>query len=327
VKALVTGATGFIGSHLVEALLSRGCQVRCLVRKPCDLGWLEKKRSYLDTVNGDIADIASIRRAVAGADCVYHLAALTRAATARDIFRANTEGTRLMIEACLEKPGSSLRLVYLSSLAAVGPRADATPLGEETTPRPVSAYGWSKLRGEKEVIAAQGRIHVTILRPPIVYGPRDKGFVRYARWIKRGLLPMPAGPPRTLSFLYVDDLVHALVAASEGERPSGEVFHVAGDRVLTWEDLGGILGPLMDVRPRPLRLPTSVLLSLATCSEVWSWVTRRPTFFTRGKVREAAGHWVCDATKAKRDLGFTARMSPEEGMALAIQWYRSKGWV
>lgn len=326
-KALVTGATGFIGSHLVEALLSRGDEVCCLVRKPYHLRWLEEKRSYLDTVNGDIADIASIRRAVAGADCVYHLAALTRAATSRDLFRVNAEGTRLMIEACLEKPASSLRLLYLSSLAAVGPMADANPLREETTPHPVSAYGWSKLRGEKEVIAAQGRIHVTILRPPIVYGPRDKGFVKYARWVKRGLLPMPAGPSGTLSFLYVDDLVHAIIAASEGERPSGEVYHVAGDRVLTWEDVGSILGQLMEVRPRPLGLPLSVLLCLAMCSEAWSWVTRHPTFFTRGKVREAAGHWVCDSAKAKRDLGFIARMSPEEGMALAIQWYRSKGWI
>lgn len=326
-KALVTGATGFIGSHLVEALLARGDEVRCLVRERHHLRWLEERRSDLEIEQGDMTDMVLLRSALVGVDCVYHLAALTQALAAWDFFRVNAEGTRILVEACLQEGSQALRLIYVSSLAAVGPCADASPLREETTPRPVSAYGRSKLRGEEEVITARERINITIIRPTIVYGPRDRGFFNYARWVKRGLLPIPAGPPRTISLVYVDDLVRAIIAASEGKRPSGEVYHVAAEKVLTWEDVGRILAKLMEVRPRPLRLPISVLLCLAGCSEAWAMATRRPTFFTRGKVREAAGHWVCDSVKAKQNLHFVARVGPEEGMALTIQWYRTEGWI
>ena len=325
-KALVTGATGFIGSHLVEALLARGDEVRCLARDGHHLRWLEG-RGGLALAPGDVTDVAALRRSVGGMGCVYHLAGLTRARTAREFFRINAEGTRHLVEACLEGGASPPRLIYLSSLAAVGPTADASPCREEATPRPVSPYGWSKLRGEEEVLAARGRLDVTILRPPVVYGPRDQGLWGYARWVRRGLLPMPAGPPRALSLCYVDDLVRAIIAASEGERPSGEVYHVAGEGVLTWEDVGRILGQAMGVRPRPFRVPFPILFCLAAASEAWGWATGRPTFFTRGKVREATGHWVCDPVKAGQHLGFIPRVGPEEGMALTVRWYRSFGWL
>jgi len=326
VKALVTGATGFIGSHLVETLISRGNRVRCLVRDRQRLSWL-KGRSDIDIEEGDMTDTGSLRRAVAGMDCVYHLGALTRAVSARDFVRVNAQGTRCLVEACLGVGSSAPRLIYLSSLAAVGPGTDASPLREETAPHPVSTYGWSKLRGEEEVMAARNKIHVTILRPPLVYGPRDRNFLQYARWIKTGLLPLPAGPSRSVSLLHVDDLVRILVAASQGERSSGEVYHVAHERSVTWEDIGRFIAEWIEVRPRPFRIPHSLLLFVGCALETWGWVTEQPAFFTRGKAREATGYWVSDSSKAKIELGFVARMAPEEGLALTMQWYRKKGWI
>lgn len=325
-RALVTGATGFIGSHLVEALLARGDDVRCLARDGHHLRWLEG-RAGLAIAEGDVTNIAALQRAVAGVDCVYHLAGLTRARTAQDFFRVNTEGTRHLVGACLKAGGRPPRFIYLSSLAAVGPRADASPLREEAIPQPVSAYGWSKLKGEEEVLAARGKLNVAILRPPVVYGPRDRGVWRYARWVQRGILLMPAGPLRAISLCYVDDLVRAIIASGEGKGPSGEIYHVAGEGVLTWEDVGGMLGRALGVRPRPLRIPVSVLLCLAGGLEVWGWATGQPTFFTRGKVREASGHWICDPTKARQHLGFVPRVAPDEGIPLTIEWYRSHGWI
>lgn len=258
---------------------------------------------------------------------VYHLAGLTRALSERDFFQVNAEGTRKLLEACLEAGEPVPRLVYVSSLAAVGPNVDASPLSEEASPRPVSVYGRSKLEGEREVLAVCGRLHVTILRPGVVYGPRDKGVLSYARWVKRGLLPVPAGPARAISLCYVGDLVRAIIAASEADRPSGEVYHLAGEGSLTWEAFAFIWGEIMGMQPRLLRIPVSILLCLARVSEGWAWAKGCPTFFTRGKVREAAGHWACDVTKAKRHLGFVPYVSPKEGIARTIQWYRSRGWI
>lgn len=325
-RALVTGATGFIGGHLVEALVSRGDEVRCMAKDGNHLRWLEGQTGFT-VIEGDLTDAATLESATAGVDCVYHLAGLTRARTVQDFFRVNAMGTRHLVAACLQGGGKPSRLIYLSSLAVLGPTTDTSPLTEEAIPRPVSAYGWSKLRGEEEILAARGRLHVTILRPPVVYGSRDRNFWLFARWIQRGLLLMPAGPDRVISLCYVDDLVHAIIASSERKGSSGEVYHVAGEGILTWQDVGRVVGRAMGVRPRPLHVPLSLLLCLAAGLEAWGWAARRPIFLTRGKVREAFGHWVCDTTKAREQLGFIPRVGPDEGIALTLEWYRSHGWI
>ena len=321
----MTGATGFIGSHLVEALLDRGDGVRCLARDRQRLRWLEG-RTGLAIAQGDITDRSSLKRAVRGVNCIYHLAGLTRAVRVQDFFRVNAEGTRNVVEACLEETVPP-RLIYLSTLAVLGPRADLSPLREDTPPRPVSSYGWSKLRGEEIVLSARGRLNVTVLRPPVVYGPRDTGLLQYIRWVKRGLLPIPAGPPRALSLIYVNELVRTIITASQGHRPSGDVYHVSDEKALSLQDIGQMVGEIIGVCPRPLRVPVSILIVLAGLSEAWAWATKQPTFFTRGKVREAAGHWMCDSAKARERLAFIPRLSLEEGMALTVQWYRSRGWI
>ncbi|MGE5850910.1 MAG: NAD-dependent epimerase/dehydratase family protein [Candidatus Methylomirabilota bacterium] len=325
-RVLVTGGTGFIGSHLVEALLAEGHEVRCVVRDPRRLGWLAGLPGAR-LVQGDVNDPPSLRGCLEGVDRVYHAAGLTRARTTRDFLRVNAEGTRHLIQACLEETGGPRRFIHLSSLAAVGPMPSATPMGETVPPRPVSPYGWSKLEGEVTVLAAKDRLHVTVLRPPVVYGPRDRGVLELARWVRRGFLPMPAGSPRTLSLCYVQDLVAALRAAGEAQTSSGEVFHVAGEGAFTWDEIGQMLGDALGVRPRRLSIPEPVSLALATTADAWGWLTGRPGYFSRGKVREAAGHWLCDTNKARRELGVVPRVGLAEGVAITVKWYREAGWL
>jgi nucleoside-diphosphate-sugar epimerase len=203
----------------------------------------------------------------------------------------------------------------------------ATACAEDVLPRPVSPYGWSKLQGEAAVLDVRDRLHVTVLRPPVVYGPRDRGVLEIARWVARGLMPMPAGPSRTLSLCYVEDLVTALLTAGEATLPSGEVFHVAAEEALTWEQVGEALGEALGVRPTPLRIPVPILLAFATGADAWAWSTGRPGYFSRGKVREALGHWLCDAGKARRQLGVALGVGVTKGTAATVKWYREAGWL
>jgi nucleoside-diphosphate-sugar epimerase len=269
----------------------------------------------------------SLLEAMRGVDQVYHVAGLTRARAAGEFFRVNGEGTRHLVRACLETPSGPRRLVHLSSLAAVGPMPVATACAEDVSPRPVSPYGWSKLQGEAAVLGVRDRLHVTVLRPPVVYGPRDRGILEVARWVARGLLPMPAGPSRTLSLCYVQDLVTALLTAGAAQVPSGEIFHVAGEGAFTWEQVGGALGEALGVQPTPVRIPLPILLALATGADAWAWLTRRPQYFSRGKVREAAGHWLCDTGKARRQLGVVPSAGLRKGTEVTVKWYREAGWL
>ena len=325
-RVLVTGGTGFIGSHLVEALLAQGHEVRCLVRDTRRLGWISGLPS-VTIAQGGMDEPRSLLEGVRGVDQVYHVAGLTRARAAREFFRVNGEGTRRLVHACLETPRGPRRLVHLSSLAAVGPMPMATACAEDVSPRPVSPYGWSKLQGEAAVLGVRDRLHVTVLRPPVVYGPRDRGVLEVARWVARGLLPMPAGPSRTLSLCHVQDLVTAFLAAGEAKIPSGEIFHVAGEGAFTWEQVGDALGEALGVHPTPLRIPVPILFALATGADAWAWFTGRPGYFSRGKVREAAGHWLCDTGKVRRQLGVVPSVGLRKGAAATVKWYREAGWL
>jgi nucleoside-diphosphate-sugar epimerase len=121
--------------------------------------------------------------------------------------------------------------------------------------------------------------------------------------------------------------VTALLAAGEAKVASGEIFNVAGEGAFTWEQVGDALGEALGVQPKRLRVPVPILLALATGADAWGWVTGRPGYFSRGKVREASGHWLCDTSKARRQLGVVPSVGLTEGAAVTVKWYREAGWL
>jgi len=325
-KALVTGASGFIGSHLVEVLLERGAHVRCLIRMTSDLKWL--RNLPLELVRGDCSDRASLKEAVEGVDIVFHLAGVTKAAKEKTYFDINAWGTENVIRACLEHNMHLRKFIYVSSQAAAGPCRDGGRKKESDLCEPVSPYGRSKRMGEELAIAHSHELPILILRPCAVYGPRDRDIFCFFKILSKGIKPCLSGGDRHVSLCFVHDVIEAILQAADAQGFSGEIFFVSDGHEYRMEEIGDIFARVMEVTPRCLRVPTWMIFGIASLSEVLSFFTKRPPLLSRGKVEEIVQqNWVCDITKAKTLLGFQPRMPLSQGAKVTVEWYRQENWL
>lgn len=325
-KALVTGANGFVGSHLVEGLLQRGCRVECLVRKTSNLRWLSELD--VDYVFGDIADKASLKGPVKEADFVFHCAGLTKARNKEEYFKANAEGARNVVEACVEENPGVQRLVHVSSQAAVGPGDDEQPLNEEAPCRPITHYGESKLAGEKIVSVYMSQLPITIVRPPAVYGPRDSDILGFFKVANGGFRVSFGMGQSFLSLVYVKDLIDGMILAAESPRSVGQTYFLADQIVYSWKGAFEIIGGVLNKRTIPLRIPKSLVIFLAFLSDSFSKLLGRSAAFNVQKAKEITQrYWGLDVSKAKADLGFSPRYDLERGAQETVKWYREMGWL
>ncbi|MBI4496789.1 MAG: NAD-dependent epimerase/dehydratase family protein [Chloroflexi bacterium] len=323
-RCLVTGATGFIGRHLVEALVRRGDRVVCLVRRTSRLDRLAALP--VELVYGDITDPASLHAAVDSVEEVYHLAGLTTALRSQDFHRVNVTGTAALLEAC-RRTGGPRRTVLVSSLAACGPSAPGQPLGEDDLPRPLSPYGRSKLAAEAVARAYSRYLPMTVVRPPVVYGPGDRQTLPFFRLVHRGVRPLFRRDTQ-VSLIHVADLVAGLLLAAGRDAAIGQTYFLAGDETPTLEELTGLIALALGRRAVALRLPYHLVRAAARALEVSGRLTHRPPAFDRDKVRELyQPAWCCRSDRARRDLGFVPRFSVAEGLRQTALWYRRQGWL
>ncbi len=325
-NVLVTGATGFVGSHLVELLLRKGYSVTCLVRDSRRLRWLEGLNA--DLVSGDCSDPASLARAVRGVSMVFHLAGLTKARRPREYYEVNHRGTKNILEACSRHAPGLTKFILVSSLAAAGPSPDGHRLTDRDTPRPVSDYGRSKLLAEEEALRCRDRFPVVILRPSAVYGPRDRDMYELFRWAAKGLTLELAGGERFINPCYVEDLAEAVLLAALQQVASGSIYFVAEDRTYSWTEFRQLLLSAGGVKARNLRIPYRLAYLIGAVSELGGLLAGKAALTNRQKIREAVQrYWICDLTKIRSDLGFTARHPLEDGLRATWAWYRKQGWL
>ena len=327
---LVTGATGFIGTTLVEQLLARGDEVRALVRDPGRAGELDAMGARL--VRGDVSDPGSLQDAVPDVDVVVHLAGLVKALTREELFAVNAEGTRSLARAAA-RTGRS-KFVLVSSLAAAGPSTPGRPRVETDRPAPVSSYGQSKLAAEDALRSFAPDLDASIIRPPIVYGARDKEFLpALFRMVKMGVIAKSGLGKKYYSLIHVDDLVAMIIdVAGRGARldeagPAGVYF--AADGVdYTWEALAAGAMAALGRRGAVVPVPEFVSWIAAGASSAAARMTGRPAILSLDKmmeIREAA--WTCSADKARRELEWTPRVSFTDGMRDSVRWFRERGLV
>jgi nucleoside-diphosphate-sugar epimerase len=317
---LVTGGTGFVGSHLVEKLRARGEPVRCLVRPA------SAARRFPAGVESAVADWASgrgVEDALRGVDLVFHLAGVTRALSPAGYYAGNARVTETLVRALQGRP---VRLVHVSSLAAIGPSLDGRPVDEDAPPHPVSTYGKSKLEGER--IARALAPDAVIVRPPVVYGPRDTGVFQILKAVSRGMVLEIAGGERWFSAIYVEDLVDGLWAAANQANAAGRAYFLAYRKPASWQELGATAARLMGRTPRTLRVPIAAANAIGFFAEMWSHITRNPAIISREKVAEAGCRsWTCDSARAAAELGFEAPTPLETGLAKTLAWYKETGWL
>ncbi len=329
-KALVTGATGFVGSTLCEELLRRGIETRTLMRKTSSLSNLGA--ASVQPVYGDLRSPEGLEEAVKDVDIIFHVAGVVAALSREAFFAANAQGTRNLLEAAARQSTKPRRFVYVSSLAAAGPSSPEKEACEGDACRPVSDYGASKLGGEEAVLEYKDRLNVCIVRPPAVYGPRDKGVMTFFQAIDKGLLPLlglERPDPRRYSFVHVDDLVQAITLAGLAETmESGEIFYASGDGVYSWEEAMRLIAKGMKRKTIPLRLPIPVMKVAAAGCSAFSRVSGKVLPFSLDKIKEIeAPAWSCSNEKAKKLLGYQPYWTLEKGFAQTAEWYKENGWL
>jgi dihydroflavonol-4-reductase len=325
-NVLVTGATGFIGSHLAELLLKKNYNVRCLLRKTSSTAWL--KDLPVELVYGDLFDKEALRQAVYGVDYIYHSAGLTKAKTEEEYFRANTIGTRNLLDTAREHNPNLRRFVLISSQTAAGPSPSNHPINEDAPPHPITTYGRSKLAAEQECHSVGNAIRYTIVRPPVVYGPRDKDVFEFFHTVSRGIQPMAGLHQKFISMIYITDLVRGTVMAAESEKALGQTYFISSSGVYGWRELGELSRRAVGRKVLRIRVPEAGIYAIAAVAELLAKFSSKPALINFEKARDMVqDYWTCDASKAKRDFGFEQQVSIEEGIKATIDWYKSVGWL
>lgn len=325
-RILVTGGNGFIGSHLVEALLKKGHDIRCLVRHKSDLQWIQGLD--IEFIFGDATHPHTLKRAVVGVDKIYHLAGLVKAHYPSDYYRVNYLGTKNLIETCALYNQGMKRFIFCSSLAAAGPSPNGIPLSEEDECHPVSDYGKSKLKAETVLKKYMSNLPITVVRPPPIYGPRDREILNLFQAAKMGVLPLLGGRNRYVDICYVQDVVNALLLAGEIDLALGQTFFVSGGEICTWEEIGDIVSSILDRKVTKLSLPQILIDITVLMMESSLRLSRKPPSITRQKIVEMRQkYWICDSKKIRELLGYRPQTTVHDGIRKTIDWYSTYGWI
>jgi len=320
-SALVTGATGFIGSHLVEALVEQNWRVTCLVRPKSRINFLEN--FPVTILSGSAEDKDFLAEAVKNQDYVFHLAARIRSARREVYDRANFLFTRDLVQACLQQNPDVKRFVYVSSIAVAGPSKSQEIQDETRTPAPTSEYGRTKLKGEEAIIELWNRMDATIIRPPNVYGPRQQETELLIKLLHKRIMPLLKHDQKTTSLIYVKDLVGGILQASRSPKTNRQIYYLTDERGYSWKEV--IFSVKKHVLGSSLFVPLheNIIYSAAWLTDVLKSMHLIKSYFGRRAWRAMVQtSWLFSSEKASRDFGFRAQYSLDEGIAETLAYYK-----
>ena len=334
-KILVTGASGFIGSFLVDEALSRGCEVWAGVRGSSSRAFLQDKR--IKFINLDFGNREKLEEQLAAFaaengrwDYIIHAAGVTKCIDSRDFMRVNFDGTVNFIEALAQCAMLPERFLYLSSLSIFGPVREEhpyNPILDTDTPCPNTAYGKSKLAAEEFIKSFPGLQYV-IFRPTGVYGPREKDYFKMVQSIAAHVDFSVGYKPQVITFIYVKDLVKAIYMAID-KGVSGRSYFVSEPRGYDSRSFSDYIQAELGVRHvLRIKAPLWVLKAISVCAEAIARVTKKASTLNSDKYNiMKQRNWQCDTTPIEKELGFSADYSLQKGTKEMIEWYKQEKWI
>jgi nucleoside-diphosphate-sugar epimerase len=326
-RVAVTGGTGFVGSHVVELLLSHGHEVNCLVLPSEGALWLEG--TPVRFFEGSVTDRSSLPPFLEGCDAIVNIAGLTRARNEELFLSVNRDGAVNLVEAALALPRGPRQIVSMSSEAAMGPAPEGKKSVETDPMCPLTPYGRSKMALEAALkpYNDDGPMRCTFMRAPGVYGPRDHDFLQYFKLVKRGLRVI-VGDRNVMSLVYVKTLATAIESCLGNPVAYGQAFFVADEGEYDWDDFSSMVEKALGKKTLRIQVPEWFVAVAAFCAEIAKPFCQRPPLLDRNKLLEVRQHrWVLSTAKAQSLIGFKPVASTIDAIAETARWYLDHGWI
>lgn len=324
--SVVTGASGFVGSHLVDKLLNEGHYVKCILRKSSSRRWLEGKP--IEIINCGLFDKEELKNVLKDADYLFHVAGVVKAKTNEEYLEGNVETTRVLLDVVAEVNPSIKRIVIVSSQTACGPSLDGNPCTEDTIEHPITRYGISKLAQERLAKSYSDRLPISIIRAVAVYGPRDTEVYLVFKTYKKGLLGLIGFNKKLVNIIHVSDLVDGIYLAAINEKAKGQTYFIGSQEYYDWVQIGKAISKAMGKKALTVRVPHLIVYVVAFFAEFFSLFSSKAATFNIEKAKDfVQQYWICDVSKAVSELGFRQKILLDEGMKNTVEWYREMKWL
>ncbi|PKL87906.1 MAG: NAD(P)-dependent oxidoreductase [Ignavibacteriae bacterium HGW-Ignavibacteriae-2] len=324
--SVVTGGSGFVGSHLVDLLIEKGHKVKCIVRESSDLKWLNDKP--VEIIKCGLFDKTALKEVLIDADYLYHVAGVVKSKYEEGYFSGNVETTRTLLETLLELNSKIKRILIVSSQTAAGPSGTEKAITEDVKPSPITTYGRSKLEQEKVALDFSDKLPITIVRASAVYGERDTEIYLIFKTYHQGLMTLVGFNEKKVSLVHVNDLVNGIYLAATNENSKNQIYFISSKEYYTWPQVSGVIAKAMGKKAINLRIPHFLVYIVAAIAQFFALFSKKAATFNLEKARDfVQTYWTCDISKAEKELGYVPKISLEDGLKRTIDWYRKMKWL
>lgn len=324
--SVVTGASGFVGSHMVDKLLAEGHHVRCIVRSTSSKKWLDNKP--VEIIDCGLFDKEALKIILKDADYLFHIAGVVKSKKPEGYFSGNVDTTRILLESLCEVNPNIKRVVISSSMTACGPSLNGITSTEETVEHPITNYGRSKYAQEQLAKKFMDKIPISILRLHAVYGERDTEIFKVFQTYKMGLMTLVGFDEKRLNLVHVADTVDGMFQAAMSEKAKNQIYFIASEKSYTWPGISKEIEKAFGRRALTVRFPHFLVYTVAAFAEFFSMFSSKPATFNLEKARDfVQKDWTCDVSKAMIDFNYKQKVSLVEGMKRTIDWYREMKWL
>lgn len=325
---LITGATGFIGSHIFDELIKKGHRVKCLIRENSNTRWLDNKN--IEIIKSDFVNYDLIKSKLEDIDIVIHVAGIIAALNYHEFYKVNAEGTKLLLNSVAKYSKQFKKIIYISSQTVGGPAKDLnSPISEDDPPNPLTSYAKSKFQAEQFIINSDYGVKYSILRPSAVFGERDPGIVQIFQMVKKGFAPLMGLDKKYLNLIYGKDLAIATVNCIENAQSDNQIYYIAGQEKLNWDFLmDEIKIAVNNPRAIKLKVPNPIVLSVGYINEKISQITNQPQIFNYDKAIDfTRKYWICNTDKARNEINLKTDSNISDLLKMTANWYKKNGWL